>query len=219
MPTYPHTYLSTTHAHQLPTEPSLLLSVRSALLSSLISSIVVFALLLFFTYLPQMALLALVSGPLAPLLALVLVGAESLFVLALFARPLLVEPALTNVFDATLRARGQPELVRTGKTRASTGIRSSGAGAVVEGALVRPFQALSRDGLMRYLITLPLNFVPVLGTALFVLYNGYRGGPGWHTRYYQLKGFTKTQRSKFAEEHRAEYTAYVLAQLQPGIRS
>lgn len=167
-------------------------------------------LLLFFTYIPQTAILAFISGPLAPILAFLLVSAETLFVFAFFARPLFLEPALTHVFDATLSARGQGDLVRVGKTRG----RGAGSSAV-EGALVRPLQAFSRDGLVRYVITLPLNLLPVLGTVMFVLYNGYRGGPGWHARYFQLKGFTKTQRKKFVEQRKPEYTAYVAWYLSP----
>lgn len=195
-----HTILYTKPSSRL--GPSLLLSVRSVLLSSFISSIGIFASLFFFIYVPQTAILVLISGPLAPILGLILVGVESLPLFAFLVRPLLLEPALTHVFDATLRARGQGELVRIGKTR------TPGVGAV-EGTLVHPLQALSRDGLMRYIFTLPLNFVPVVGTSLFVSYNAYRDGPGWHARYFQLKGFTKTQQSKFIDQHRAAYTAYV----------
>lgn len=156
---------------------------------------------MFLTYVPQMAILAVVSGPLAPILALFVVGAESAFLLALLARPLFLEPALTQVFDNTLRARGQAELVKSGKTR------GRGANAGVESALVKPLQILSSGGLVRYLVTLPINMVPVIGTVLFILYNGYTSGPRWHSRYFQLKGFSKNQRQAFVSRKRGEYTA------------
>ncbi|KAH9951062.1 hypothetical protein B0H21DRAFT_350305 [Amylocystis lapponica] len=184
--------------------PNILLSVRSALLKSLSISVVIFGVLAFFTYIPQLAILVVVSGPLAPVLALLLVGAEALFLLSFFARPLFLEPALSQLFDATLRARGQAQLVKDGKTRSA---------ASAESALVRPLQALSRGGLTRYLLSLPLNLVPVAGTVLFLLYNGDRGGPGWHTRYFQLKGLTKGQRQAFVQRRRAEYTAFGTATL------
>ncbi|KAF9818255.1 hypothetical protein IEO21_02883 [Rhodonia placenta] len=185
------------------THPAVTLSVRAALLKALISSVVIFGVLLFFTWVPQMAVLAILSGPLAPILAFILVGAESAVVVTYLARPLFLDPALTQVFDATLRARGQIELVKQGKTRGPGASRS-----VVEGALIKPFQALSKDGLVRYVLTLPLNFVPVVGTVLFVLYNGYVGGPNWHARYFQLKGMSKSQRAAFVNKHRAEYAAF-----------
>lgn len=183
------------------TDPNIIIGVRPAIVKSLIASAVIFGLLMFLTYVPQMAILAVVSGPLAPILALFVVGAESAFLLALLARPLFLEPALTQVFDNTLRARGQAELVKSGKTRGRS------ATASVESALVKPLQILSTGGLVRYLITLPINMVPVIGTVLFILYNGYTSGPGWHSRYFQLKGFSKNQRQAFVNRKRGEYTA------------
>ena len=120
--------------------------------------------------------------------------------LVFLAKPLFLEPALQQVFDAALVARGQQRLVKEGKTRYNVvGNRAS--------ALVRPLQALSRDGIVQYLATLPLNLLPVLGTASFLCINGHRAGPGWHARYFQLKGFDNTKRVAFVESHRAEYTA------------
>lgn len=159
----------------------------------------------FFTYLPQMAILAIFTGPLAPLVALVVVGAESLLILSFLARALFLEPALTHVFDATLQAAGQTQLVRDGKARAAA---QSSVAKGVQGALVKPLQAFSKDGIARYVLTLPLNFIPGVGTVLFLLYNGYNGGPGWHSRYFQLKNLSKGQRASFVEHRRAEYTAY-----------
>ncbi|OBZ74245.1 Outer spore wall protein RRT8 [Grifola frondosa] len=190
------------------THPHIILSVRNAVLKSLLTSVVIFVLLAFFTYLPQAAVLAIFTGPLAPIFALFLVGAESLLLLTLLARPLFLEPALTHVFDATLLASGQAQLVKHGKTRAR-GSATSG----VEGVLARPLQAFTKDGVLRYVLTLPLNFVPAVGTVLFLLINGYRGGPGWHARYFQLKGFTKGQRIALVEKKRAEYTAFGMVTL------
>lgn len=183
------------------TDPNVVIGVRPAIIKSLVASAAIFGLLMFLTYVPQMAILAVVSGPLAPILALFVVGAESAFLLALLTRPLFLEPALTQVFDNALRARGQAELVKSGKTR------GKGVTANVESAFVKPLQILSSGGLVRYLITLPINMVPVIGTILFLLYNGYTSGPGWHARYFQLKGFSKTQRQAFVNRTRGEYAA------------
>ena len=169
-------------------------------MKSLGSSAIVFAVLAFFTYIPQAALLSLFTGFLGPILAIFLLGAESIVLLTFLAKPLFLEPALQHVFDAALVQRGQSELVKDGKTKYSVfNDRSS--------ALVRPLQALSREGVLRYVLTLPLNLIPLLGTALFVCVNGYRAGPSWHARYFQLKGFDKAQRTAFVDQHRPEYTA------------
>ncbi|KAI0701501.1 hypothetical protein BC835DRAFT_1264838 [Cytidiella melzeri] len=181
--------------------PQILLSVRGALVKSLGSSAIVFAVLAFFTYVPQAAILSLFTGPLGPILALFLLGAESIFLLTFFAKSLFLEPTLQFVFDATLVAQGQTQLVKDGKTRFAA-MQTRGS------ALLRPLQALSRDGILRYLITIPLNLFPVLGTITFLLVNGHRSGPGWHARYFQLKGFNNTQRKDFVEKRRPDYTAF-----------
>ncbi|TBU34150.1 hypothetical protein BD311DRAFT_711145 [Dichomitus squalens] len=185
------------------THPQIILSVRHVLLKSLVTSIVLFVVLAFFTFVPQMAILAVFTGPLSPIFALVLVGAESVILISLFARALFLEPALTRVFDATLASQGQTQLVQAAKTRdASSTARNVGS------QLVKPLQALSSDGLIRYALSLPLNFIPVAGTVLFLLYNGHKAGPGWHSRYFDLKGLSKSERAAFVESRRAAYTAF-----------
>ncbi|KAI0704512.1 hypothetical protein C8T65DRAFT_653774 [Cerioporus squamosus] len=185
------------------THPQILLSVRHALLKSLAASAAIFGVVAFFTYLPQMAILAIFTGPLAPIIALIVVGAESILIISLFGRALFLETALTHVFDATLAAQGQSQLVKDGKTRTQ-----SSAARNVGSALVKPLQAFSKDGMVRYLLTLPLNMIPAVGTVLFLLYNGHTSGPGWHSHYFELKGFSKNQRAAFIEQKRAEYTAF-----------
>jgi len=165
-----------------------------------------FLVLAFFTYVPQAAFLSLFTGPLGPILALFLLGAESIFLLSFLAKPLFLEPALQQVFDQTLVENGQRQLVQQGKTKFS--VTSEG-----RNALLRPLQALSRDGIVRYLLTLPLNAIPVLGTVSFLAINGHRAGPSWHARYFQLKGFDATTRKGFIERHRPEYTAFGIAAL------
>lgn len=54
---------------------------------------------------------------------------------------------------------------------------------------------------------LPLNFIPVVGTVMFVLLQGKKYGPGAHARYFQLKGMSKAQRERHVEERRGAYTA------------
>ncbi|KAI1791836.1 hypothetical protein LXA43DRAFT_1094178 [Ganoderma leucocontextum] len=183
--------------------PHLILSVRYALFKSLIISMLAFAVLAFFTFVPQVAVLAMFTGPLAPIFALILVGAEALILISFFARPLFLEPVLTHVFDATLSTQGQTQLLKEGTTRAG-----SSAARDVGSQLVKPLQAFSQEGMLRYALTLPLNFIPGVGTVLFLLYNGHKGGPGWHSRYFELKGLSKSQRVAFVDKRRAEYTAF-----------
>ncbi|KIP07117.1 hypothetical protein PHLGIDRAFT_106059 [Phlebiopsis gigantea 11061_1 CR5-6] len=184
--------------------PQIIFSVRGALMKSLSSSAILFAVLAFFTYVPQAAFLTLFTGPFGPILALFILGAESIFLLTFFAKPLFLEPALQHVFDATLIENGQRQLVKDGKTKYAA---AADRGTV----LLRPLQALSRDGIVGYLLTLPLNAIPALGTVAFLFINGYRAGPGWHARYFQLKGFDAAHRKGFVAARRPEYTAFGVA--------
>ncbi len=67
---------------------------------------------------------------------------------------------------------------------------------------------LSREGLLRYLISLPLNFIPGIGTVMFLVYNGEKQGPGYHARYFALKGWDKQSREEFVYQRKAAYTAF-----------
>jgi uncharacterized protein involved in cysteine biosynthesis len=192
------------------THPQILMSVRSALLRSLLLSIVVFAVVAVVFYVPQAAILSVITGFFGPFIAIILVAAESVLILTAFARQLFLGPALAEVFDATLRAQGQQELVLRGKKALA---QTSGRGEAVGKALIRPLQGFTFDGVVRYLITLPMNFVPVVGTIFFLLYNGHEGGAGWHSRYFQLKRMDKQQKSAFVTERQPAYTAFGAATL------
>jgi hypothetical protein len=149
-------------------DPKIFAAVRGALLKTLLLSAAVFIGVAFLTFLPQMAILAFITGPLAPLVAFILVLAETVLLLTLFARQLFLGPALAEVFDATLRAKGQGELVKAGRKRLGQGSDGKELGK----ALVRPLQGFTFDGILRYIVTLPFNFIPVVGTVFFLLYNG-----------------------------------------------
>lgn len=45
------------------------------------------------------------------------------------------------------------------------------AQSIVKG-VSKPLNRFSKEGMLRYLVSLPLNLVPVVGTVLFLLYNG-----------------------------------------------
>ena len=57
---------------------------------------------------------------------------------------------------------------------------------------------------------LPLNLIPGIGTLLFIILQGQRFGPSAHLRFFQLKGWSNTQREEFIAQHRGAYTRYVL---------
>jgi hypothetical protein len=79
---------------------------------------------------------------------------------------------------------------------------------------------------VRYIISIPLNFIPVVGTIFFLGFNGTftvntaphvtyipllgaKSGPGYHSRYFQLKKWSEEQSKQHVAQHRGAYTRYV----------
>ncbi|CAG8426792.1 unnamed protein product [Penicillium salamii] len=163
----------------------------------------------FFTYVPQMAIMAFTSGPLAAISAAILVLSESSAITNVLSRSFLVEDALIDTFDGTLVARDQEPLVAQGREIKS---RVGGDAMARLGKIfTRPLARLHPRALLRALIILPLNLIPVVGTALYVFVQGKRAGPGFHARYFQLKGWNSTQREEWIATNRAAYTGLGMA--------
>ena len=158
-----------------------------------------------FTYLPQMAVMAFTSGPLAAISAAVLVLSESSTLFAILSKTFLIEDALTDTFDGVLVSKNTTNLVSEGRQ-----IKPGGDPIAKLGKLFKkPFQKFTPTALVRYFMYLPLNFIPVVGTVMFVVLQGKRAGPAAHARYFQLKQWNSGQKQKHVEEYRAAYTRYV----------
>lgn len=155
------------------------------------------------TYLPQAAVLVFTSGPLAALTTGLLVLSESSTITMVLSKSLLIGDSLIDTFDGTLVARGQPELVaRERQVKSSSGDAIARLGKLAS----KPFSRLSPSAMLRYLIYLPLNFIPVVGTVMFVVLQGKKVGPNALARYFQLKGMSRLQREKHVEERKGAYT-------------
>ncbi|GAA6017725.1 hypothetical protein JCM11491_001183 [Sporobolomyces phaffii] len=183
--------------------PKLAQSLTPLLMRTLgISSITVLSMFIF-AYFPQVALFSVFSGPLAFAIAVPVVLAESYFILTLILRSLISPQLNTRIFDAILIQRGHSALVEKGRA-----INRSSGGSVTLGKVLKPVKRLSADGLIRYLITLPLNLVPGVGTAVFLGLNGIKAGPAAHDRYFELKNLSPQQRKSYVEKRRGAYTAF-----------
>ena len=159
-----------------------------------------------FTYLPQAALLAFTSGPVAAVSAALLVLSESSTIFTMVSKTFLIEDALVDTFDGTLVSRNDTAIVSKGRE-----LRSGGDSIGKLGKLIKkPFAKFAPKALIRYFLYLPLNFIPVVGTVLFVVLNGKRSGPERHGRYFQLKEMNSSQRESFVEQRRAAYTRYAM---------
>ncbi|KAL2426157.1 hypothetical protein ABEF95_012085 [Exophiala dermatitidis] len=157
-------------------------------------------------YVPQAAIMAFTSGPVAAISAALLTLSESSTLINLLSRTFLIEEALIDTFDGTLLSRGCTNLVSEGRQVQGGGSADNIARL---GKLVKkPFAKFTPNAIIRYLLYLPLNFIPIVGTLVFILLQGKRAGPAAHTRYFQLKGWSKRQREIHVEDFRGGYTSF-----------
>jgi hypothetical protein len=159
----------------------------------------------FFTYVPQVAILAFTSGPFAPISAVLLVLSESSTIISALSRSFLLEEALIDTFDGTLISRGHEALVAEGRQVKTTSGNDpiSRLGRMIK----KPFLTkLSPSNLLRSLLYLPLNFIPVVGTVCYIIFQGKRTGPVAHDRYFGLKGWDERKRAEWVERNQGAYT-------------
>ncbi|RDW72377.1 EI24 domain-containing protein [Aspergillus mulundensis] len=196
------------------THPPLYKPLTKRLSQTLLAGISITTALFFFTYVPQTALLSFTAGPFfAPIAAFFLVLSEASAVTHFVARAWIIRDALVDVFDAVLLERGCEGLVQNGRELK----RGNGGGVMARlGKMVRkPFGDGDGNGvlrgMLRSLLMLPLNFIPVVGTVLFVYVSGKKVGPGLHERYFQLRGLRGQERGEFVERRRGAYTGLGMA--------
>ncbi|SGY13346.1 BQ5605_C010g05840 [Microbotryum silenes-dioicae] len=183
--------------------PKLFNSVRVALYHGVMWSICITVGMFIVTYLPQVAVLSVVSGPL-----------ESYAITNVVLKSFLLAGATDKLFDAVLVNKGLSSLVERGREVNST----RGGGAVLGKSLLKPISSkFSTEGLVRYVLTLPLNLVPAVGTIFFLFFNGRSSGPAALNRYFQLKGFDKQEKKAFVDQYHPGLTSLGAAQLALGL--
>ncbi|KAJ3997120.1 hypothetical protein F5050DRAFT_1799232 [Lentinula boryana] len=170
--------------------PSLYRSVQPVLTKCLLISAGITAGMFVFTYLPQVAFCAIFSGPLAFAAAGIMVLGESYALVVMVTKMFILEDAQDKIFDAVLLQQGHEALVSSARRIKSgrSGIKTIGR------SVTKPLNRFTKDGLIRYLISLPLNSIPIVGTIVFLFYNGLKAGPRYHSRYFQLKGLDAQER-------------------------
>ena len=60
-----------------------------------------------------------------------------------------------------------------------------------------------------FILFLPLNLIPVVGTPFFLVLTGARAGPLHHWRYFKLLGLTKKERKEVIRRRGWKYTWYL----------
>ncbi|KAI9786720.1 MAG: hypothetical protein M1816_007861 [Peltula sp. TS41687] len=198
------------------THPEIRRPLMSRLTSTISLSVGVIAFMFTFTYLPQAAVLALFNGPFAVISTILLTLSESSTIINLLSRSFLIEDALVDTFDGTLVSKNKTDLVSEGRQIKAGGRDPMGKlGKLAK----RPFERFTPKAIVRYFMYLPLNFIPFVGTVLFLTLQGKRTGPVAHGRYFQLKKWSNSQREAWVQEHQAAYTSFgvvaVLLELVP----
>ncbi|KIS02302.1 hypothetical protein L804_00563 [Cryptococcus deuterogattii 2001/935-1] len=184
--------------------PTLIRPLLPVIIKGILMSAGVVTALFAFAYLPQVAVLAVISGPLAFALAIPLILGEAFVVVMFLTRGILVAQATVDIFDAVLLQKGHSALVENGRQITNKGGKVKQLGTM----MTKPLSRFNVDSVVRYLLTLPLNFIPLVGTIFFLGYNGYKAGPGFHARYFQLKNFDKDRRQAFIKKRRGAYLMF-----------
>ncbi|TFK25028.1 hypothetical protein FA15DRAFT_668903 [Coprinopsis marcescibilis] len=191
------------------THPNISKSILPIVSKTIMTSLGITGGLFFFTYIPQLAICALFSGPLAFIPATVLVLLESYLLVSFVTKTFFLSSGQDLLFDAVLLQQGNEQLVQNGRE-----IQSSSNGIKTLGKPLSGLPSqLSKDRLVRYLISLPLNSIPIIGTVSFLIYNGSKLGPSFHSRYFQLKKYNKSQVSEFVQKRKGAYTAFGISSL------
>ncbi|KND87392.1 Outer spore wall protein RRT8 [Tolypocladium ophioglossoides CBS 100239] len=158
------------------------------------------------TYLPQLAVLVLVNGPFAVVSTVLIVLNESSTIINIVSRNWILQDALLDTFDGTLVSRNRAGIVSEGREIKSGSDPMQRLGRVLKS----PFERFGPKALVPYLVYLPLNFIPVVGTVMFIFFQGRNRGKLVHGRYFQLKKWSSSQRSAWLEKHTGPYTAFGL---------
>ncbi|PYI07222.1 hypothetical protein BO78DRAFT_341678 [Aspergillus sclerotiicarbonarius CBS 121057] len=164
----------------------------------------------FFTYAPQAAFMTITNGAMAPISAALLVLSESSTITTFLARSFLLPDAITDTFDAALLEEGQDALVAQGRSLAAHESATDAIARLGKSA-VENDDAFSPHMFLRSFLFLPLNFVPVVGTFMYVYAQGKAYGPAVHERYFRLKGWGKKEREKWVTRLRGAYTGFGMA--------
>ncbi|KAF2134553.1 hypothetical protein P153DRAFT_427235 [Dothidotthia symphoricarpi CBS 119687] len=193
--------------------------MRARLLPAVLLSLFVYLNLFLWTYLPQVAFLAMFHKPgSAWVNGTFLVLGEGAAVVALLFESFLVDESQVDIFDAILIYKGHEDLVRQHRPVSEESLNNPvrRLGKPTKPAVYAPF---SFRQITEFILLLPLNFVPYVGVPLFLLLTGYRAGPLQHWRYFKLLGFESKQRNAFVRRRQWQYTwygtVYLFLQLVP----
>lgn len=177
---------------------------RARLVPIALLSAFILAVLFFWTYLPQVAFLAIFHGPGAWLNATFLVLGEGAAIVALLFEAFFVDETLVDVFDGVLVKEGLSDMVAQARLLdpdAPNAVRMLGKPKM--SAVYSPF---SLRQIVEFVVLLPLNLIPYVGVPIFLLLTGYRAGPLHHWRYFKFLGLSRKERNDYIRKRQMKYT-------------
>jgi uncharacterized protein involved in cysteine biosynthesis len=167
--------------------------------------------LFIWTYLPQVAFLAIFHGPGAWLNATILVLGEGAAIVAILFEAVFVDETLVDVFDGVLVNEGFEDLVGNARIldrEAGNAVKM--LGKPTKSAVYSPF---SLRQIIEFILFLPINLIPVAGVPLFLVLTGYRAGPLHHWRYFKFLEFSKKERQQYIKSKQTSYTGFGMVAL------
>lgn len=177
---------------------------RARLFPIVLLSAFIYTILFLFTYLPQVAFLAIFQGSGAWVNGVFLVLGEGAAIVAALFEAFFVDETLVDIFDAVLLNEGEEELLSRSRIIYPDGEDPvKRLGKPLTSAVYSPF---SLRQIVEFILLLPLNLIPVAGTPMFLILTGYRAGPFHHWRYFQLLDLSKKQRKEFVRKRQLKYT-------------
>ena len=185
--------------------------LKARLIPITLLSAFIYANLFIWTYLPQVAFLAIFHGPAAWLNATLLVLGEGAAIVALLFEAFFVDETQVDTFDAVLVDQGLGDLVSNGRLldpTAKTSVQM--LGKPITSAIYAPF---SLRQIVEFILLLPVNLIPFVGVPIFLVLTGYRAGPFHHWRYFKLRGFSKKERREYVRSRRLRYTWFGMVTL------
>ena len=128
-----------------------------------------------------------------------------------------VDETLVDIFDAVLIEEGHEDLIAT--SRIINQNSTSPVGRLGKPTVSAVYSPFSLRQIVEFVVFLPFNFIPIIGTPVFLFLTGYRAGPFHHWRYFKLLGLRKKERRLAVKRRQIKYTWFgtvaLLLQLIP----
>jgi len=192
--------------------------VWGSLTTGIIVSIVVTIATFVLGWAPQFALLSFIITPFIAFPASVfLVLAEAWFISFTIAKLTWMEGLQEHVFDEIVQIEAKKDKSSAISKDLGAAVQKSNpqkrnhhfsVGRVI--SKIRHYPNAIIEDIAEYVVTLPLNLIPGLGTALFLYVNSETLATRYHARYFELKGWKNDQSKKtqFIVEHEPAYRAF-----------